>query len=68
MLADLSRADKDELAERYSSITLEPDKLKMINRLRGRQPGRGLEPHRRAFDTAAGLHVAVVAVLPDGHL
>ena len=67
MLADLSRADKDELAERYSSITLEPDKLKMINRLRGRQPGRGLEPHRRAFDTAAGLHVAVVAVLPDGH-
>lgn len=33
MLAELSQADKDELAQRYNSITLEPEKLKMIDRL-----------------------------------
>jgi aspartate 4-decarboxylase len=32
MLAELPQADKDELAGRYDSITLEPDKLKMIDR------------------------------------
>jgi len=32
MLAELSQADKDELAQRYNSITLEPEKLKMIDR------------------------------------
>jgi len=32
MLQDLPQADKDELAERYGSITLEPDNLKMIDR------------------------------------
>ena len=32
MLAQLPRADKDRLAERYGSITLEPENLKMIDR------------------------------------
>ncbi len=32
MLAALPQADKDELSERYKSITLEPEKLKMIDR------------------------------------
>jgi aspartate 4-decarboxylase len=32
MLAELPQADKDKLAERYNSITLEPEKLKMIDR------------------------------------
>jgi aspartate 4-decarboxylase len=32
MLKDLPQADKDELAVRYNSITLQPDKLKMIDR------------------------------------
>ena len=33
MLKDLPQADKDELSERYSSITLEPENLKMIDRM-----------------------------------
>jgi len=33
MLRDLPQADKDELSERYSSITLEPENLKMIDRM-----------------------------------
>ena len=33
MLKKLPQADKDELAERYSSITLEPENLKMIDRM-----------------------------------
>jgi aspartate 4-decarboxylase len=32
MLKELPQPDKDELAERYSSITLEPENLKMIDR------------------------------------
>ena len=32
MLKELPQAAKDELAERYNSITLEPEKLKMIDR------------------------------------
>jgi aspartate 4-decarboxylase len=32
MLKELPQADKDKLNERYSSITLEPEKLKMIDR------------------------------------
>jgi aspartate 4-decarboxylase len=32
MIAALPQADKDELAKRYNSITLEPENLKMIDR------------------------------------
>ena len=33
MLKALPQADKDELAERYGSVTMEPENLKMIDRL-----------------------------------
>ncbi len=67
IVAKLPESEKEALDRRYGTLTLEPRKLKMIDRTRCRQPRRCAESHGRPQSAAAGHDDALLPLRADGY-
>ena len=66
MIAKLPDADVKALDKRYGPLTLEPRKIKFIDRIVADSRDVGAQPHRRAVAAAAGDDEPVLALRDDG--
>ena len=67
VVAELTQADKDKLAERYNRITLEPEKLKMIDRFVADSRAVALN-HKAVLSTRHQVFMPLLSLFClDGH-